>query len=95
MPYYDRIAISKGIDLVESNNSKECMIYHCWFFNHGLNFNYVFNGCHDLTMLIVNISDTAISTVKNVDYCCIIHNISKFEVVNLLENSVFQDRGYL
>ena len=64
-----------------------------WFatmsFNHGFMFSdYVWNACHDLTMLIVNISDIAIITVKNVDYCCIIHNISKYEAIHLLENSV-------
>ena len=49
---------------------------------------YVWNACHDLTMLIVNISDIEIITVKNVDYCCIIHNVSKYEAIHLLENSV-------
>ena len=79
MLYYDRIDISKGIDLAKSNNSKECMICHYWLFNHELKFqNYVCNGCHDLTMLSVNISDVAIITVKNVDYRCIVHKISKF-----------------
>ena len=34
MLFYDRIDISKGIDLAKSNNSKECMICNCWFFNH-------------------------------------------------------------
>ena len=38
-----------------------------------------------------NISNIAIITVKNVDYCCIIHNISKSEAINLLENSVFEN----
>ena len=38
-------------------------------------------------MLTVNISDIAIITVKNTDYRCIVHNISKFEAINLLENS--------
>ena len=46
-------------------------------------------------MLSFNISDIAIITVKNIDYCCIIHNISKSEAINLLENSVLEDRGYL
>ena len=46
-------------------------------------------------MLSVNISDIAIITVKNVDYRCIIHNISKSEAINLLENSVLEDRGYI
>ena len=64
MLYYDRIDISQGIDLVKSNNSKECMICHC-FLNHGFEFqDSVCNGCHDLTMLSVNISDIAIITIK-------------------------------
>ena len=64
------------------------MICHYFFFNHGFKFeNYVCNGCHDLTMLSVNISDIAIITVKNTYYRCIVHNISKFEAINLLENS--------
>ena len=46
-------------------------------------------------MLSVNISDITIITVKNVDYRGIIHNISKSEAINLLENSVLEDRGYI
>ena len=54
------------------------MICHYWFFNHGFKFqDYECNGCHDLTMFSVNIGDTAINTVKNVDYRCIIYNISE------------------
>ena len=61
------------LDLAKSNNSKECMICHYWFFNHGFELqNYVCNGCHDWTMLSFNLSDIAIITVKDVDYCCII-----------------------
>ena len=72
------------------------MICHYWFLNHGFNFqDYVCNGCQDLTMLSINISVIAIITVKNVDYPCITHNISKSEAINLLENSVLKDRGYL
>ena len=96
MLYYDRIDISKGIDLVKSNNSKEYMICHYWFFNHGFEFQeYVRNDWHELTKLSVNISDIAIITVKNVDYRGIIHNISKYEAINLLQNSVLEDRGYI
>ena len=96
MLYYDRIDISEGIDLAKSNNSKECMICHYQFFNHGFEFqNSVWNGFHDLTMLSVNISDIAIITVKNVDYCYLIHNISKSEAINLLKDSVLEDRGYI
>ena len=53
-------------------------MYHLlfWLFNH---------GCHDLLMFSVNITNIAIFTIKNVDYCCIIHNINKFEAINLLK----------
>ena len=95
MLYYDRIDISNGIDLTKSNNSKEYMICYYWFFNHGFEFqDSVCNGCHDLTILSVNIRDIAIITVKNVDYCCIGHN-SKSEAINLLKNSVLEDRRYI
>ena len=66
MLYYDRIDISEGIDLAKRNNIKECMICHCWFFNHGLKFqDYVCNGCDNLSMLFLNISDIDIIIVKN------------------------------
>ena len=48
------------------------MICHYFFFNHEFQ-GYVFNGCHDLTTSILNITDIAIITVRNVDYRCIIY----------------------
>ena len=63
MLYYDRLDISKGIDLAESNNSKKCMICHYFFFNHGFKFrDSVCKSCYDLTMLSVNIGDVSIIT---------------------------------
>ena len=96
MLYYDRIDIREGIDPTKSNKSKERMICHYWFFNQGFKFqDSVCNGCHDLTMLSVNISDIVIITTENVDYRCIIHNISKSEAMNLFENSVLEDCEYI
>ena len=96
MLYYDRIDIGKGIDPTKSNGSKECMIFHYYFFIHGFKFqDSVCNGCHHLTLLSVDVSDIAIITIKNVDYHCIIHNISKSEAINLLESSVLEDRAYM
>ena len=96
MLYYDRIDISEGIDLAKSNNIKEGMIFHYWPFNHGFELQgYVCNGSHVLTVISVNISDIAIITVKNVDYCRIIRNIRKSEAMNLLKNYVLEDRGYI
>ena len=61
------------------------MIYHYWFFNNIFKFQHsVYNGCHDLTMLSVNINDIAIITIKNIDNPCIIQNISKPEAIKLL-----------
>ena len=85
MLYYDRIDISEGIDLAKRNKSKACMICHYGFFK-------ILYGMV-LMILSVNISDTAIITIKNVDYCCIIHNISKSEAINSLKNSVHEDCG--
>ena len=48
-----------------------------------------------VVMLSVNIRDITIIAVKNVDYHCTIHNISKSDANNLLKNSLFEDRGYI
>ena len=54
MLYYSRIDISQGINLAKRNNSKECMICHYGFFNHGFDFqDSLCNGFHDLTILNV------------------------------------------
>ena len=45
-------------------------------------------------MSSVSMSNIAIITVKNVDYCCIIRNIRKSEAINLVRNSVLEDHGY-
>ena len=88
MLYYERIDLSERIDLAKSNNSKECMICHYWFFNHGFKFqDSVCNGCCVFTIAII--------TIKNVDYRCIIHHISKSDAINLLENSVLENCGYI
>ena len=72
------------------------MICHYWFFNHGFKFqDSVCNGCYDWTILGVNIRDTAIITVKNVDYRCIIRKISRSEAINLLKNYVLENCGYI
>ena len=43
-------------------------------------------------MLCLNIANTTIITVKNVDDRCVIDSISKYEAINLLKNSVIGDR---
>ena len=54
MLYYDRIDITKGIDLAKSENRKQCKICHYWFFNHGFKFHdSLCKRCHDLTTVSV------------------------------------------
>ena len=64
------------------------------FFNHGFKFQSSnCNGCHNLTMLNVNISDIPVITVKKVGYCCVIHDINKSETISVLKNPALDDRG--
>ena len=65
-----------------------------WFFKYRLKFqDFVCNGCHDLSMLYLNISDIAIITVKGIDYCCIVYGTSKSEAIHLLQSFVLDDVG--
>ena len=59
------------------------------------NSNILYACCHDLSMMCLNISDIAIITSENLDYCDIMYGISKSEAINLLRNSVLEDRGYI
>ena len=46
--------------------------------------------------MYTDISDSnAIIAVKEVDYCCITHVYSKSEAIHLLDNSMFDDHGYI
>ena len=56
----------------KSDNSKECIVHDYWYFNYGSKFQKsVCNGCHDLLMLSLNISNVTSLTVKGIDHCCI------------------------
>ena len=89
MIYYDRIDISDGIDVNKTSASKECHIYHYWYFLH-YSFKFqpnVCNRCHDLLMLSINVSIIAILNIKGYDYCCIVSLISKNEAIKLMHNA--------
>ena len=93
---YDRIDISAEIDVAKSNNSKESLFCHYWHFIHGFKFQkFVCNGCHALLMLCINISDITIITIIVIDYRFIVYDINNSDAINLLENSVLDDYGYI
>ena len=78
MLYYDVIDLSRGIDPAKSNDNKECTVYHYSYSNDGFRFhNFVCNCCHDLTMLCLNLSDIAITTVKDVNHRCIFIKLAR------------------
>ena len=55
---YDRINISKVIDIDNKSASKECDICHYWYFKDaGYKYEaYLCNGCHDLMQKAMNIT---------------------------------------
>ena len=88
MLYYDRIGVSKGIDINKTSESKECDICHdLYFLSKGFKFQlYVRNRCHNLLMMSMSLSDIAILNIKGSDYCCIIRDINKSKAIKLLQN---------
>ena len=97
MVQYERIDIFKGIDLNKSDKSKECMICQYWYFKDiGYKYEtYVCNGCHDLSMVVYDLNDFMILSIKGIDYRCYIFNMSKSDAFNLLNNSVLDNKRVL
>ena len=62
MLYYDRIYVSEGININKANTSKDWDICLYWYFlDDGFKFQpNVFNGCHDVLMMSMNLSNIAI-----------------------------------
>ena len=63
---YDRIDISEGIDVNKTSLSKECDIFHYWYFKDiGFKYeHYLCNGCHDLMQKAMNFDNVAVFYVK-------------------------------
>ena len=59
---YERIDISEGIDAIQTNLSKECDIYHYWYFKDmGFKYEpYLCNGCHELMQKAMGFNNIAI-----------------------------------
>ena len=59
---YDRIDISEGIDVNKTGESKECDVFHYWYFKD-IGFRHetsLCNGCHDLIQKAMSFNDAAI-----------------------------------
>ena len=56
------------------------MVCHNWFFKNEFRFqDSVCNGCHDLIILWLHLSDIAIINVKNVDYCLLFMTLANLK----------------
>ena len=86
---YHRIDISNGIDLDKTDTSKECDIYHYWYFKDiGFKYEpYLCNGCHDLTQKYIIFSDVAVVYVKESAYRIHFWYMNKDDAVSIINNS--------
>ena len=76
----------KELMLTKHENQKIDIFYN--FLNNRFKFqSYVYNRCHNLLMLSMNLSNNAILNIKCADYCCNICGISNSEAINLMENT--------
>ena len=94
---YERINISEEIDINKSVKSKECMICHYWYFE-GIGYRYephVYNKCHYLLMVVYDLKNFMILKIKGVDYRCYVFNLSRSDVITLLNNFVLDNKGVL
>ena len=98
MVHYDRTDVFEEVNVNKTSESKECNIFHYWYFLiQGFKFHpNVCNGYHDALMMSMNLNDIAILSVHGIDYCCIINGIGKSGAMGLLKNSSLnQKRGTL
>ena len=97
MLQYDRIDVSQGIDINKTSASKECDNCHYQYFEDvGFKYEpYVCSGCHNISMMACELKNTAILSIKSVDYRCVLWNMNKNDPVNRLNNFRLDDRGTL
>ena len=97
MLQYERIHVSEVIDLNKSGKSKDCMICHYWYFKD-IGYKYEphdCNQCHELSMVVYDLKDFMILNLKVVNYRSYVFNMSKSDAINLLNNSVLDNKGVL
>ena len=77
MLQYEKIDVSEGIDVNKTSSSKECELYHYWFFQDvGFQFEeHVCNRCHDLLMMAHSLKNIAILSGKGATFKCLLMGI--------------------
>ena len=87
--------VSEGTAINKTSTSKDFDVCDYWCF---LNFSFkfqsnVWNRCHGLIMMSVNLSDIAILNIKGSHFCCIISLISKNEATSLMQNADLTEKN--
>ena len=83
------IDISEGTDVNKTSASKECDIFHYWYFKDiGFKYEqYLCNGCQDSTQKAISFNDVAIIYVKGSAYRIHIWCMSKGDAISIMSNS--------
>ena len=92
---YERMDISEGIDVNKTNFSKECDIWHYWYFKD-ISFKYeqyLCNGCHDLMQKAMSFNNIAIVYVKGSAYRINFRYMSKDDAIKIMNGSILLDKS--
>ena len=86
---HDRIDVSEGLNIDKTSASKECDIFHYWYFlNKNFSYEpYICNGCHDLILRAASFDNVAIGSIKRNDYRIHFWYMSKNDAINIINNS--------
>ena len=91
---YNRIDVSQGIDVNNTNLSKECDICHyCYFKDISFKYEpYLCNGYHDLMQKAMSFNNVAIVYVKGSAYRIHFWYIGKDDAINIMNGSNLADK---
>ena len=94
MTEYNKIDISERIDVNKTSLSKECDIWHYWYFKDiGFKYEpYFCNGCHDLMQKAVSFNNVANVYVKGSAYRIHFWFISKDDAINIMNGYNLTDK---
>ena len=95
---YERIDISDGIDVNESDKSKKYMLCHYWcFLDKNFSYEpYLCDGCYNMTQKCNELKNIAIIHIKKSAYRICFLFMSKRKAKKLMVNSNLTDKkGFL
>ena len=90
------ISYEKIIGYNASKEGVKCMVCGYYYFKDKFDYQPdVCNDCHDFSVTVMNLSDFFVLNIKSIDYRVYTSGIDKKEAVNILKNSVLDDKGVL